>query len=420
MVIIMARKNKIIFVLLAVIFIDSVGWGLVFPTLAPLLLDNSSHLLSSHFSYATRNLIFELIIAIYCLFMFLFSPILGLISDGIGRKKVLFIAMFGAATAFFICFLGLTINNLWLIILGRIVGGMTAGSFPIAQAAIIDISDQNNKSTFLGWIVLSNGIGFMCGPLLGGALQEIHIAGINPLALPFIIGGIMGCVGMILIYLFFNETFSTFQKVKINLFTSFANIYDAFFVMAKTKTYCLTMLFSMLGYVMFFTAMPLLLDSKFKLSGAEIGYVLSYFALIFSIGLIFVAPKLFKRFSLHKLVVTSIFVQVICYFPFALSSSIPYLLIYLAPISLAVPIMYVGIVTLISNSASELHQGKIMGVVGSIIAITWAIGPIFSGVSDQGAIVVCYFSAVALLLLSLLVFVLPNIPRCLKLINTDK
>jgi len=100
--------------------------------------------------------------------MFVGAPILGDLSDQIGRKKVLLICLLGTACGFFICAIGIKYAIVSVLIVGRGLGGLMAGCMPIAQAAIIDISTPENKLKNISSITLALCLGFAIGPMVGG------------------------------------------------------------------------------------------------------------------------------------------------------------------------------------------------------------------------------------------------------------
>jgi MFS transporter, DHA1 family, tetracycline resistance protein len=402
------KSNLAIVSLLLVIFVDSLCWGLVFPLFAPLILNNSTGLLPMTISGDMRSFIYEFSIAIYCIFMFLFSPILGELSDKYGRKKILLLSMVGLAAGFLISMAGTAMNSLFVILLGRVISGGTAGSLSIAQAAMIDISTDSQKASRIGLIALANGIGFSSGPFIGGLLEQINIPGINNFASVFLVGAIFGICAAVFIKLFFKETFSEFRNQPIHIMAGIKNIYNAF-TSGKTVIYFGSLLLSMLGYTMFFSSLPIFLHNKFNLSGINIGYFLSYFAVLFSLSLCVLLPKAFKSFSIHNIVITSLMVQLIAYTLFAFTNNLTLLSLLVAPVAFVVPMMYVGIVTLISNNTDSFHQGKAMGIVGSIAAATWALGPLLTGALNGINVVASMLGAVIFLSISIFMIFTQNI-----------
>lgn len=108
-----------------------------------------------------------MIAALYALSQFLAAPLWGRISDTYGRKPVLMLTVAGTGAGFVL--LGFA-DSVWLLILSRIVGGISAGNLSAAYAYVSDITTPENRSSGLGKIGAAFGLGFVLGPGSGGSL----------------------------------------------------------------------------------------------------------------------------------------------------------------------------------------------------------------------------------------------------------
>jgi DHA1 family tetracycline resistance protein-like MFS transporter len=102
---------------------------------------------------------------------FVCAPILGLLSDRFGRRPVLILSSLGLAADFL--FMALAPNVGWLLV-GRVVGGMTAATFAAANAYVADVTAPQDRAKAFGWMSSALAVGFMAGPALGGFLGDIH------------------------------------------------------------------------------------------------------------------------------------------------------------------------------------------------------------------------------------------------------
>jgi DHA1 family tetracycline resistance protein-like MFS transporter len=395
-----SKIKAIILTLFAVIFIDAIGWGMVFPIFIPIILDNVTHILPATFSNNLRYLTYELLIATYCVFMFLFSPILGALSDKYGRKIILLLSMFGSCLGFLMSATGIYCNSLGVIVLGRVLSGATAGSLSIAQAAMADISTEVEKPKRLGLIAIANGIGFTLGPLLGGFSQTISPDPLVNNSLAFMGSSLLALIGGFLVLLCFNETFVKNTAASIKFLGGFFNIYEAF-VAQEFRVSVTCFFLSMTGYILFFNMIPIFLNQRFNASGETVGYFLSYFAIVYAFSLWVLLPQVLHRFSLSTLAKASILIQVIFYILFAMNHSIALSYLTLFPVAAASPILYVALISIVSNKASSLNQGKMMGVMGSVTALTWALGPILVGSMSGLGMNYCFAGSVILMLMGM-------------------
>lgn len=399
----MASQQKYtILALFAVILIDALGWGIAFPVLAPIILNNTSHIFSAALGIGARNFLYELALGIYCLFMFVMSPILGSLSDKYGRKTILIVSMSGNFLGFLISGLAISFHSFAWILIGRAIAGGTAGSLPIAQAAMIDISTDAQKAARLGLVVLANVSGFAIGPVIGGFFMDPAIFGTRiSYEVPFLISAAMGLIGALLVIFCFQETFQGNRKLKIHILTSFVNIRDAF-TNTKTLFYCSILLCFLFGWGMFFSTMPVFLTERLGWQGASLGYFITCIAVIFAIIVLFVMPRVNAKFALSKIVRTGLIALSICaiLFPTIHYSIFAWLLILL---TIAVPFSYVGTVTLLSMQVNAQKQGEIMGVAGCIFAFTWGVGPILAGFVLKAGLAAPYVFAAAFFIAALFV-----------------
>lgn len=152
--------------ILATIVIDMLGVGLAWPILPKLI----EELTPGGISEAA--FIYGLIATVYALAQFLFSPLLGLLSDAYGRKPVLVLAQGGLAIDYMVMAFA---PNLWWLVAARLAAGILGATMSTANAYMADITRPEQRSRNFGYIGAAFGIGFIIGPLLGGVLGDIDL-----------------------------------------------------------------------------------------------------------------------------------------------------------------------------------------------------------------------------------------------------
>ena len=114
-----------------------------------------------------------LILAIYALCSFVAAPVLGALSDRHGRRPVLLLSLCGSAIGFAVFGIG---GALWVLLLGRVMEGLTAGSIATLYAYVADTHAPAERGPAFGLLGVAGGLGFMLGPVLGGLLGQLSLS----------------------------------------------------------------------------------------------------------------------------------------------------------------------------------------------------------------------------------------------------
>jgi multidrug resistance protein len=154
--------------------LDLVGFGIVVPILG---------------RYAERfgasGFEVGLLVASFSAAQFVCAPILGRLSDRIGRKPVLLLSLFGTAAG---SFLTGAAGALWVLFAGRIIDGASGGSVAVAQGAVTDLASPDERPRLLGMLSAAFGVGFVVGPAIGG------LASLGGPHVPFFVAGTVALV----------------------------------------------------------------------------------------------------------------------------------------------------------------------------------------------------------------------------------
>lgn len=140
------------------VFVDVLGLTLMLPLLP---------FYTEHFGGSPTTV--GLLIASYAFCQLISGPVLGRISDRVGRKPVLLVSQAGTCAAFLI--IGLS-NGLVMLFIGRMIDGLTAGNLSIAQAYISDVTRPENRTRAFALIGIAFGSGFLIGPAISGLMAH--------------------------------------------------------------------------------------------------------------------------------------------------------------------------------------------------------------------------------------------------------
>ncbi len=156
-----SRKKAAIGFIFVTLLIDITGWGIIIPVVPKLI----EELIHGDISEAAKY--GGWMSFVYAFVQFVFSPVVGNLSDRFGRRPIILISLFGF-TADYI-FLALSPTITWLFV-GRIIAGITGASITTASAYIADVSTDQDRAKNFGVIGAAFGLGFIIGPVLGGVL----------------------------------------------------------------------------------------------------------------------------------------------------------------------------------------------------------------------------------------------------------
>lgn len=181
--------TQALLVIYTAIVLDAVGIGLIFPILPRLLQQ-----LTQAASVAPQ---IGVLMALYAAMQFVFAPTLGALSDRLGRRPVLLVSLAGAAVNYlFLAFA----TDLWMLMLGRAIAGLTSANTSVAAAYLTDISREDQRARRFGLMNAMFGIGFIVGPVLGGALGD------HGLRLPFIAAAVLNACNLLLAFVALPES----------------------------------------------------------------------------------------------------------------------------------------------------------------------------------------------------------------------
>ena len=155
-------RLRITFILLTVM-IDAMGVGLILPVMPDLIREVTGGGLSQAALWG------GVLTTTFAAMQFIFGPVLGALSDRFGRRPVLLTSLVVMALDYVVMALA---GSLWLLLVGRVVGGITAATHSSASAYIADISKPAERAARFGLIGAGFGAGFVLGPLIGGLLGE--------------------------------------------------------------------------------------------------------------------------------------------------------------------------------------------------------------------------------------------------------
>lgn len=239
-----------------------IGFGIVIPIL-PLYAEGSS--------FHATALQLGWLVGIFSLMQLIMAPVIGKISDRIGRKPVLIFSICCTGIGFVI--MG-TAGSLWMLFLARMIAGASGGNIATAQACIADITPADERSKSMGFVGAAFGLGFVLGPALGGALS-VHIS----LSAPFYFAAGLAFCNAIFVTFFLPETLPVERRIhggeKAPLSEVFAGGHGTL-ISAILGAY----LASITGFSMMTTLFALFNEKRLGFGVHHTGYFLAYVGIL--------------------------------------------------------------------------------------------------------------------------------------------
>ncbi len=363
--------------LMLTIVIDALGVGLVFPVFASIF-SQSGGFIPQGTSVTITNLLYGITLAAFPIGMFIGAPVLGDLSDHIGRKKVLLICLYAECICMWLCALALFLSNISFIIIFRFLTGLFAGSIGIAQAAVIDISPPEKKAVNLSLISIALGVGFAVGPVAGSYFTVNSFFARFGFAGPFIFAGTLALLNGTLLLFTFTETTQNMKKDRIVIYKGFL-LFISGFSSRRLKKLAVILLLIQMSWALYFQTSSLLMVEGYSYTISELGWFISFISAIYSFTLIVVIRILGKFFTIEKILLYSCLILGLGFIIASCNIEIC-AWISVVPIAAGAALAYLSIITLFSNAVGKKSQGWVMGIAGSVVAAASCFGSIIAGV----------------------------------------
>jgi multidrug resistance protein len=344
------------------LFIDMIGFGIVIPVL-PLYAEGS------RFNATATQLAW--IVGIYSLLQVACAPILGRLSDRVGRKPVLVVSIIGTAIGFLV--LG-SATTVWMLMLGRIIDGISGGNISTAMACIADSTTPENRSKNMGLVGAAFGLGFIIGPALGGLLSQYGVG------VPFYFAAVLALVNAALVALRLPETLTPEARAHARERASVAEVFSN-----GRAGLVSVILVSQLAGVTGFSVMTALFalfchhrltDSAGQPFDAQhVGYIFAYVGLLGAVMQGGVLRRLLQRPIEKPLAIIGTVVLAASMAWLALSYSLGAVLLACAGISIGNSLSTPTLNGLASRLTDPHCQGRLMGLMQSAGGLGRFLGP---------------------------------------------
>jgi MFS family permease len=301
---------------------------------------------------------------------FLFSPILGKLSDKVGRKPVLLISILSSIIGYLLFAFA---NSFWILLLSRIVAG-AATERAVAGAYVADITSSKKRASGMGKVGAAYGAGFIIGPAIAGFLiiYGYLIIGIAAVILTFF--------NFLFVLFFLPESFNKNIQIEIP-FDSISYLSRIKSILSRTlirNLLIISFLFA-LAFSAVPVIMPLIGESLFGFGEVENSYIFMYIGIVNIIFQGVLIGRLTEKFGEEKLLVIFLLITAFGLFFVPLVSNIGLFFLSITMIASGSGMIRTLRACIISNNTSENEQGSVIGLAWSVASIARVPGPIISG-----------------------------------------
>lgn len=290
------------------------------------------------------------------------SPILGDLSDWIGRKKVLIWGFWGSIFSMILSAYSLWAGNFVLFLITQLLVGFFSGKQTMAQAAIVE-SRSGTKGQKLAFLSVIAGVSWIFGPFLGGFLMEEPYTSYGGYIWPSILAAFIYLISLLFIDCFFIDTYKPANR-SLNTAKFLHGIAGVLTLTLKERLFFIFLL-NLLGWYLLIVSLSNFLIDRFHLSDTQISFYNSYLSLSVAVGGIIGTAWLLHRYKRKNILFWSLLIGGSVLFLLYHSDRIIEFWTYLAIPAITEALIYPAYQTVLSDHTNVQNQGKIFGLVGA-------------------------------------------------------
>jgi DHA1 family tetracycline resistance protein-like MFS transporter len=368
-------RRKILPVVAMALFIDSMGIGIVLPVAPKLVMELSG------LSLGEAAPIGGWLTVSYALMQFLFSPVLGNLSDRYGRKPIIMASL--AALSIDYLIMGFAPTLFWLFV-GRVIAGLAGATFATANAVVADLVPQAERAKFFGMNGAAWGMGFIVGPVVGGLLGQYGSR------VPFFAAAAFTAVNFLIALAVLRETLPEGNRRAFS--ARRANIVGAMRSMRAIPG-AMAMLFVLFMYQVGHDTLPSswawVTMAKFGWAEREVGLSLAALGLGTAVVQGGLVGLFTRRFGEPTTVYIGLVGGALGFLGYAFAPT-PALLFAAVPLACLLGLTMPSVRAILSRSVPANAQGELQGAIGGIVSFTAIVTPftmthLFSAATAPGS-----------------------------------
>ncbi|HKW97652.1 MAG TPA: MFS transporter [Bryobacteraceae bacterium] len=323
-----------------------------------------------------------LLVSTYAACQLVAGPVLGQISDRMGRRPLLLVSQMGTFAGFLVLAYA---QSLWMVFLARIIDGLTAGNLSLAQAYISDVTRPEERAKSFGVIGVAFGIGFLIGPAISGFLSQYSYQ------YPIFAAAALSAMSIMATYFLLpsapvipesaeGAALPAGRRLRVLDWGNYVRYFRRP-VLAELLWQFWAFAFA---FAIFMSGFALFAERRYTWGGhpfgpKEVGYVFAYvgfLGIILQGGLI---GRLVRRFGEEKLVSSGFSSSTVGFALMGFTYRLPGLLATSTVASFGTGVLRPALTSLITQRAGREEQGVVLGLTQSLMSIAQIIGPAIAG-----------------------------------------
>jgi MFS family permease len=317
-----------------------------------------------------------MLVSVYAACQLVSGPIIGHMSDRVGRKPMLLISQVGTFIGFIVM---ARAQALWMLYIARVLDGSTAGNLSLAQAYISDHTEPSQRAKSFGLIGIAFGVGFFIGPSLTGYLSAKY-----GLTTPIYLAAVMSATSVLCTATLLKGGRQSEHAFDDREKALHWKTYAKYFGRPGLRERLLQFLFFITSFSLFISGFALFAERRFTYQGhpfgpREIGYVFGYvgfLGIILQGGLI---GRLVKRFGEASLVAAGFVALAVGYFGLGIATSFVLLMLVGTLAAFGNGVIRPALTSLITQQAGRQEQGVVLGITQSLMSMASIVSPIVAG-----------------------------------------
>jgi len=343
--------------------IDAMGIGLMMPVMPSLIQEVTGEDISRAALWG------GMLTTSFAVMQFLCAPTIGALSDVFGRRVVLIVSLLVMAVDYLVMAVA---GSIWLLLVLRLISGVTSANFAVGSAFIADISPPEKRAANFGLMGAGFGIGFVIGPIIGGLLSVYGTRA------PFYAAAALTTINILFIYFVLPETvkkrsFKLPKWAKINPLSTFSVVMKH----RQLRLILTIILLNEISFIVYPAVWSFFTIERFDWTPSQVGMSLALFGLCMAFVQAVVIRIYLKHLGEVKTVVVGLSMNIVVFSAMTFLET-GWIALALIPISAMGAVILPPLKAIMSKQTPEDAQGALLGVVASTSSVGAIIGPLIA------------------------------------------